>query len=243
MLHFALRMERNVNVFVCECESIHYENVAIVISTLPFYSTLNGLHGAAYTKQYIWTTQCIPYYGRRVICHFLRFMPFSISADFNEIKVLTSNWIAVEVRRTYNCARKQKFSSFLFCFISFRLIFNKLRKRDRTSDMFGINFHSFSHLFPLPLPPPPPQRTQNDLLGQSLLNLTHPEDQAFLKRQLIPTDLERLIGPQPEDENGEPRVRTADEEAEIDQKLKEDKRSFTIRSVHNGTLNAFWTGF
>lgn len=72
---------------------------------------------------------------------------------------------------------------------------------------------------------------QNDLLGQSLLNLTHPEDQAFLKRQLIPTDLERLFGPQPEDENGEPRARTAEEEAGIDQKLKEDKRNFTIRLV------------
>lgn len=70
---------------------------------------------------------------------------------------------------------------------------------------------------------------QTDLLGQNILNYTHPDDHAFLKQQLIPKNLEKLFDSQLEDENGEPRTRTEDEEKEIDRKLKEDKRYFQIR--------------
>lgn len=70
---------------------------------------------------------------------------------------------------------------------------------------------------------------QTDLLGQNLLNYTHPDDVAFLKEQLIPKNVQKLFDSQLEDENGEPRARTEDEEKEIDRKLKEDKRFFSIR--------------
>lgn len=70
---------------------------------------------------------------------------------------------------------------------------------------------------------------QTDLLGQNILNYTHPEDQAFLKQQLIPKNLEKLFDSQLEDENGEPRARTEEEEKEIDRKLKDDKRYFSVR--------------
>lgn len=72
---------------------------------------------------------------------------------------------------------------------------------------------------------------QTDLLGQNILNYTHPDDHAYLKQQLIPKNLERLFDSQLEDENGEPRVRTDEEEKEIDRKLKDDKRFFQIRYV------------
>lgn len=69
---------------------------------------------------------------------------------------------------------------------------------------------------------------QSDLYGQSLLNITHPEDHAFLKQQLIPTDLHNLFQAKT-DENGEVRQRTQEEEDEIDRKLREDRRDFNIR--------------
>ncbi|XP_031630083.1 uncharacterized protein LOC116345128, partial [Contarinia nasturtii] len=75
---------------------------------------------------------------------------------------------------------------------------------------------------------------QTDLLGQNLLNYTHPEDQAFLRQQLIPKNLEKLFDSQLEDENGEPRTRTDEEEKEIDRKLKEDKRFFSVRLARAG---------
>ncbi|XP_055914382.1 neuronal PAS domain-containing protein 2-like isoform X2 [Eupeodes corollae] len=75
---------------------------------------------------------------------------------------------------------------------------------------------------------------QTDLYGQNILNITHPDDQAMLRRQLIPTDLENLFDVQPEDENGEPRPRTSEEEEMIDRQLKADTRSFTIRLARAG---------
>ena len=71
---------------------------------------------------------------------------------------------------------------------------------------------------------------QSDLYGQSLLNITHPDDHAFLKQQLIPTDLHNLFSAK-SDENGEIRSRTKEEEEEIDLKLREDRRDFTIRYI------------
>ncbi|KAG5677002.1 hypothetical protein PVAND_006792 [Polypedilum vanderplanki] len=74
---------------------------------------------------------------------------------------------------------------------------------------------------------------RSDLYGQSLLNITHPEDHAFLKQQLIPTDLHNLFVAKT-DENGEIRSRTKEEEDEIDLKLREDRRDFTIRLARAG---------
>lgn len=71
---------------------------------------------------------------------------------------------------------------------------------------------------------------QSDLYGQSLLNITHPDDHAFLKQQLIPTDLHNLFAAKT-DESGEIRSRTQEEEEEIDKKLREDRRDFNIRYV------------
>lgn len=66
-------------------------------------------------------------------------------------------------------------------------------------------------------------------MGQNLLNFAHHEDHAFLKQQLIPNNLDKLFDSNPMDENGERRPRTEAEEAEIDQKLMQDRRKFTIR--------------
>ncbi|XP_070501184.1 uncharacterized protein [Chironomus tepperi] len=74
---------------------------------------------------------------------------------------------------------------------------------------------------------------RSDLYGQSLLNITHPDDHAFLKQQLIPTDLHNLFSAKT-DENGEIRSRTNEEEEEIDLKLREDRRDFTIRLARAG---------
>ncbi|KAL7046755.1 hypothetical protein ACKWTF_002701 [Chironomus riparius] len=74
---------------------------------------------------------------------------------------------------------------------------------------------------------------RSDLYGQSLLNITHPDDHAFLKQQLIPTDLHNLFSAK-SDENGEIRSRTKEEEEEIDLKLREDRRDFTIRLARAG---------
>lgn len=104
------------------------------------------------------------------------------------------------------------------CFPSFPSDCNEFRLDNNKS--FGFSFLRF----------------QNDLMGQNLLNFTHPEDQAFLKQLLIPSNLDKLFDSQPEDANGEPRPRTEDEETEIDRQLKEDKRNFTIRFVRRPGL-------
>ncbi|XP_075154314.1 germ cell-expressed bHLH-PAS [Haematobia irritans] len=75
---------------------------------------------------------------------------------------------------------------------------------------------------------------QADLYGQNIMHITHPEDHQMLKQKLIPTDIDNLFDIQPEDENGEPRQRTQTEEEEIDRRLKEDRRSFTVRLARSG---------
>lgn len=77
---------------------------------------------------------------------------------------------------------------------------------------------------------------QSDLYGQSLLNIAHPDDHAFLKQQLIPTDLHNLFAAKT-DESGEIRSRTQEEEEEIDRKLRDDRRDFTIRQVDFSRIN------
>lgn len=75
---------------------------------------------------------------------------------------------------------------------------------------------------------------QTDLFGQNILQITHPDDHAMLKNQIIPKNLESLFDVQPEDESGEPRPRTQAEEDEIDKKLREDRRVFTVRLARAG---------
>ncbi|XP_055706722.1 basic helix-loop-helix ARNT-like protein 1 isoform X2 [Phlebotomus papatasi] len=75
---------------------------------------------------------------------------------------------------------------------------------------------------------------QTDLYGQSILNITHPNDHSLLKRQLVPSDLENLFDIQPGDDNLEPRPRSKEEEDEIDERLRKDRRDFTIRLARAG---------
>lgn len=69
---------------------------------------------------------------------------------------------------------------------------------------------------------------QTDLFGQDLLNFVHPDDRNYLKQQIVPKNLEKLFEVAV-NERGEPAERTEEEEREIDRKLKEDKRTFTVR--------------
>ncbi|XP_059614727.1 basic helix-loop-helix ARNT-like protein 1 isoform X2 [Phlebotomus argentipes] len=75
---------------------------------------------------------------------------------------------------------------------------------------------------------------QTDLYGQSILNITHPNDHSLLKRQLVPSDLENLFDIQPGDDGMEPQPRSKEEEQEIDEKLRKDRRDFTIRLARAG---------
>ncbi|EDW78400.2 uncharacterized protein Dwil_GK16199 [Drosophila willistoni] len=76
---------------------------------------------------------------------------------------------------------------------------------------------------------------QTDLYGQSIMQITHPEDQNMLKQQLIPTELENLFDAHTDsDADGEPRQRSKTEEDYIDRKLREDKRSFRVRLARAG---------
>ncbi|EDW62655.2 uncharacterized protein gce isoform X2 [Drosophila virilis] len=77
---------------------------------------------------------------------------------------------------------------------------------------------------------------QTDLYGQSILQITHPEDHEMLKQQLIPTELENLFDAhaEPTDADGEPRQRSKSEEDYIDRKLRDDRRSFRVRLARAG---------
>ncbi|XP_020812068.1 uncharacterized protein LOC110187043 [Drosophila serrata] len=76
---------------------------------------------------------------------------------------------------------------------------------------------------------------QTDLYGQSIMQITHPEDQSMLKDKLIPTELENLFNAHGDsDAEGEPRQRSKSEEDYIDRKLREDRRSFHVRLARAG---------
>ncbi|XP_034108306.1 uncharacterized protein LOC117570644 isoform X1 [Drosophila albomicans] len=86
---------------------------------------------------------------------------------------------------------------------------------------------------------------QTDLYGQSILQITHPEDHEMLKQQLIPTELENLFDAHAEATeagpsaggacgDGEQRQRSKSEEDYIDHKLRDDKRSFRVRLARAG---------
>uniref|UniRef100_A0A336KCZ4 CSON013482 protein n=1 Tax=Culicoides sonorensis TaxID=179676 RepID=A0A336KCZ4_CULSO len=74
---------------------------------------------------------------------------------------------------------------------------------------------------------------QTDLYGQNLLNITHIDDQVLLKQKLVPSNLSTLFESRLDDD-GHPAIRTQEEEDEIDRKLAQDKRSFTIRLARAG---------
>uniref|UniRef100_A0A182SUV4 PAS domain-containing protein n=1 Tax=Anopheles maculatus TaxID=74869 RepID=A0A182SUV4_9DIPT len=98
---------------------------------------------------------------------------------------------------------------------------------------------------------------QTDLYGQNLYNLTHPDDHALLKQQLIPTNLVNMFdggagtsgsssscGPpallsptEGTSSNGTDSgefLRSHDEDEEIDKKLRQDHRRFSIRMARAG---------
>jgi hypothetical protein len=74
---------------------------------------------------------------------------------------------------------------------------------------------------------------QTDLFGQNILNITHPDDHALLKQQLIPTDLVKMfeLSSNNLDNNNDntEEQRTRQKEDDIDATLKMDRRDFTIR--------------
>ncbi|XP_035907370.1 uncharacterized protein LOC118510075 isoform X2 [Anopheles stephensi] len=100
---------------------------------------------------------------------------------------------------------------------------------------------------------------QTDLYGQNLFNLTHPDDHALLKQQLIPSNLVNMFdggpgtsgggssgcGPpallSPTEgtssngtDSGPEFLRSHDEDEEIDKKLRQDHRRFSIRMARAG---------
>ncbi|XP_036341493.1 uncharacterized protein LOC118750895 [Rhagoletis pomonella] len=75
---------------------------------------------------------------------------------------------------------------------------------------------------------------QTDLYGQNILNITHPEDHSIMKQQLIPSNANELFDTQADDESGDARPRTKEEEEYIDKRLRADKRSFTLRLARAG---------
>ncbi|XP_019543232.2 basic helix-loop-helix ARNT-like protein 1 isoform X2 [Aedes albopictus] len=92
---------------------------------------------------------------------------------------------------------------------------------------------------------------QTDLYGQNLFNLIHPDDQNLLKQQLVPSNLVNLFdsasvptpstsrtstsaGMTTETSAEEQQRRSQDEEDEIDRKLRQDRRKFTLRIARAG---------
>ncbi|XP_038114601.1 aryl hydrocarbon receptor nuclear translocator 2 isoform X1 [Culex quinquefasciatus] len=87
---------------------------------------------------------------------------------------------------------------------------------------------------------------QTDLYGQSLYGMVHPDDLALLKQQLVPTNLVNLFessapassssssGSRSAESNEDLQKRSRDEEAEIDEKLRQDRRRFNLRIARAG---------
>ncbi|XP_062553523.1 hypoxia-inducible factor 3-alpha-like isoform X2 [Armigeres subalbatus] len=92
---------------------------------------------------------------------------------------------------------------------------------------------------------------QTDLYGQNLFNLIHPDDHNLLKQQLVPSNLVNLFdsavpvastsrtstssGASPMETNADDQQRRSqDEEDEIDRKLRQDRRKFTLRIARAG---------
>ncbi|XP_058833541.1 basic helix-loop-helix ARNT-like protein 1 isoform X2 [Topomyia yanbarensis] len=88
---------------------------------------------------------------------------------------------------------------------------------------------------------------QTDLYGQNLFNLIHPDDHNLLKQQLVPSNLVNLFESPattsaapaarpatPADGSEELHRRSQEEEEEIDRKLRQDRRKFSIRIARAG---------
>ncbi|KAL1386814.1 hypothetical protein pipiens_020224, partial [Culex pipiens pipiens] len=85
---------------------------------------------------------------------------------------------------------------------------------------------------------------QTDLYGQSLYGMVHPDDLALLKQQLVPTNLVNLFessapassssSSRSAESNEDLQKRSRDEEAEIDEKLRQDRRRFNLRIARAG---------
>lgn len=87
---------------------------------------------------------------------------------------------------------------------------------------------------------------QTDLYGQNLFNLIHPDDHNLLKQQLVPNNLANLfestsaVPPRtaetPEGGNSgeDHHNRSQEEEDEIDRKLRQDRRKFSLRIARAG---------
>lgn len=80
---------------------------------------------------------------------------------------------------------------------------------------------------------------QTDLYGQSLYGLVHPDDLALLKQQLVPTNLVNLFesgsgSSRSQDPPKDDQQQRRDEEAEIDERLRQDRRRFNIRIARAG---------
>ncbi|XP_026474737.1 protein cycle-like isoform X3 [Ctenocephalides felis] len=91
---------------------------------------------------------------------------------------------------------------------------------------------------------------KNDLLGQSLLTITHPDDRDFLRQQLQPPNLPQLPGYRPQQQikhlpgeidevknHARNQIGTQEENDEdsLDKRLMEEKRSFHIRLARAGS--------
>ncbi|XP_053685326.1 protein trachealess-like isoform X2 [Sabethes cyaneus] len=90
---------------------------------------------------------------------------------------------------------------------------------------------------------------QTDLYGQNLFNLIHPDDINLLKQQLVPSNIVNLFDSSSPaastsaartpaapvvDAGEELHRRTQEEEEEIDRKLRQDRRKFSIRIARAG---------
>uniref|UniRef100_A0A1Q3FTH3 Putative aryl-hydrocarbon receptor nuclear translocator n=1 Tax=Culex tarsalis TaxID=7177 RepID=A0A1Q3FTH3_CULTA len=89
---------------------------------------------------------------------------------------------------------------------------------------------------------------QTDLYGQSLFGLVHPDDLSLLKQQLVPTNLVNLFESstvsstsssssarsRSTEDKEDAQKRSRDEEAEIDERLRQDRRRFNMRIARAG---------
>ncbi|XP_065092200.1 basic helix-loop-helix ARNT-like protein 1 isoform X2 [Ochlerotatus camptorhynchus] len=94
---------------------------------------------------------------------------------------------------------------------------------------------------------------QTDLYGQNLFNMVHPDDQNLLKQQLVPSNIVNLFDstgvpstsgrsstsasaatPSADGSSEDQQRRSQEEEDEIDRKLRQDRRKFSLRLARAG---------
>ncbi|XP_052872443.1 aryl hydrocarbon receptor nuclear translocator homolog [Anopheles cruzii] len=74
---------------------------------------------------------------------------------------------------------------------------------------------------------------QTDLYGQNLFSITHPDDHGLLKQQLVPSNLVGSGGSAADTESRSARSHDNDDD-DIDRRLQQDKRRFSIRMARAG---------